>query len=54
MEETTHLYSHGNVLLTDIMVVLVGVQHYNRISQSKSCVVGHERRAIDLLQGHKV
>lgn len=52
MRETkiTHLDSHGDVLLTDIVIVLVSVQHYDSIGQGKSCIICHERRAIHLLQ----
>lgn len=32
----THLQSHWDVLLADIMVVLVSVQHNNRIGQGKA------------------
>lgn len=49
-QETTHLHRHGNVLLPHVVVVLVGVEHDDSIGQSKARIVGHERRAVDLLQ----
>lgn len=46
----TYLYGHWNVLLANVVVVLVSVEHDDGISQGKTCVVGHKRRAIHLLQ----
>lgn len=52
-QEITHLYSHGDVLFADIVVMLVSVQHYDSVGQGEACIVGHERRAVHLLQTHK-
>lgn len=46
----TYLHSHGDILLADIMVVLVSVQHNDSVGQCKASIVGHERRAVDFLQ----
>ena len=48
--EITHLYSHRDVLLADIVVMLVSVQHYDSIGQGKACIVAHESRAVHFLQ----
>lgn len=46
----THLHGHGDVLLADVVVVLVCVQHDNSISQGESCIIAHERRAVYFLK----
>lgn len=38
----THLHRHGDVLLSYVMVVLVGVQHDDGVSQSEAGVVAEE------------
>lgn len=48
----THLHSHGDVLLADVVVVLVCVQHDDSIGQGETSIVAHERRAVDFLQRH--
>ena len=51
--DITHLYSHGDVLLADIVIMLVGVQHYDSIGQGKAGIVAHEWTAVHFLWTHK-
>lgn len=48
----THLHRHGDVLLSNIVVVLVSVEHDDSVGQGKACIVGHEGRAVHFLQTH--
>lgn len=45
----THLHSHGDVLLSYIMVVLVGVQHDDGVRQSEAGVVDLEGITVHFL-----
>lgn len=46
----TYLYGHGDVLLADIVVMLVSVQHDDSVGQGEASIVAHERKAVDFLQ----
>lgn len=48
--DITHLYSHGDILLANIVVMLVSVQHYDSVGQSEACIIGHEGGAVHFLQ----
>lgn len=45
----THLHSHGDVLLSYIMVVLVGVQHDDGVRQSEAGIVDLEGITVHFL-----
>lgn len=47
----THLQSHWDILLADIVVVLVSVQHNNCISQGKAGIAISKRRPVWFLKG---
>lgn len=49
----THIKSHWNALFLDIMIVLIHIQHDDRISKCESSITIEKRLLIALLQNKR-